>query len=280
MAGWGAPSGAGVSWTSRGQLRVVCCLNVLVWTTEPDADAVLSRLLDGQLRVLGTDLVGLYLFGSAATGAFEPGLSDVDTVAVLRSDPTEAQVSGLERLHADIVRQMPEWDDRVESVYLPTYALINFQTPAPAARISPGEPFHPIEVDHRWLIDWYQLRRVGIALHGPPATEVTPPITQREYVEAVRQHLLDPYWIDAQVNPGDRPYAILTMCRGLRTCRTGEYVSKREGARWASEAMLEHAALIAEALMRRGRPQNRSGDRQMTQEAARRFVMDVQKQLL
>ena len=35
--------------------------------------------------------------------------------------------------------------------------------------------------------DWYQLRTVGIALDGPPVTQVAPAITQGEYVEAVRK---------------------------------------------------------------------------------------------
>ncbi len=167
-------------------------LNVRMGTIDPDAVAVLSLLRDGQRRVLGADLVGSYLFGSAATGTFEPGSSDVDTIAVLRSDPTDTHLGSLRELHAGIVREMPDWDDRVEAVYLSTHALMNFRTTSPAARISPGEPFHPIEVDGRWLIDWYQLRTVGIALYGPPATQVAPPIMEGEYVEAVRQHLLAP----------------------------------------------------------------------------------------
>ena len=175
---------------------------VLMWTSDADADAALSLLVDGHRRVLGTDLVGSYLYGSAATGAFEPGVSDLDAVAVLRSDPTESQLAGLRELHASIVRELPEWDGRVEVVYLSTRALMTFMTPSPAARISPGEPFHPIEVDRRWLIDWYQLRTVGIALHGPTVVQVAPLITQGEYVEGVRQHLLDPAWLDASVGPG------------------------------------------------------------------------------
>ena len=247
-----------------------------MWTSDTDADSVLSLLVEGQREVIGTDLVGSYLFGSAATGAFEPGVSDLDTVAVLRSDPTERQLEGLRELHASIARGMPEWDGRVEAVYLSAHALTNFRTTSPAARISPGEPFHPIEVDHRWLIDWYQLRAVGIALYGPPVAQVAPTITQGEYIEGVRQDLLDPYWLDAIVGPWNRSYAILSMCRGLRTCRTGEHVSKREGARWASQLMPEHTVLIDEALTWRANPDLLSESPRMSQGATRRLVLDVQ----
>lgn len=146
----------------------------------------------------------------------------------------------------------------------------------------PGEPFHAIEVDDRWLIDWYQVRTVGIALFGPSPAEVVPPISKDEYVEAVRRHLLEPDWVDdfpAHGDLWDRSYAILSMCRGLRTCLTGEHVSKREGARWASELMPEHAGLIADALTWRERSQVSGVGSVMTHEVTRRFVIDVQRQL-
>jgi hypothetical protein len=215
---------------------------------------VLDRVLEGQRRVLGDALVGSYLFGSAATGSFEPGISDVDTVAVLRSNPTDAQLGALAGLHRAIVEEMPQRDDRVETVYLTLTALRRFRSGTfPAARVSPGEPFHAIEVDPSWLIDWYQLRSVGIALAGPPPSSVAPEISHEEYVEAVRRHLLGwSSWADID-SAGGQSYAILTACRAFRTVRTGEHVSKREAAAWASDQLPEDAPLIERALLWRER---------------------------
>ena len=246
--------------------------------TDSHIAEILTRLLDGQTHVLGVDLLGSYLFGSAVTGDFEPGVSDVDTVAVLRSDVTAAQLSGLERLHLEIGEEMPQWHDRVEVVYLASRALRTFRTePSPAARISPGEPFHAIEVDHRWLIDWYQLREVGTALCGPPAASLVPIISRDEYVEAVREHMLAwPDWASGFSTQGAQAYAILTMCRGLRTWRTGEHVSKREAARWACEAFPEHAHLIRDAVVWRQQSRTGSpGDGRATRDATTRFMNDA-----
>jgi Aminoglycoside adenylyltransferase, C-terminal domain len=70
------------------------------------------------------------------------------------------------------------------------------------------------------------------------------------------------------------------MCRGLRTCRTGAYVSKREVAHWASTVLPEHAALIAEALRSRQRSANPTYvDDAMTQASVRGFVTEVQRQV-
>ena len=93
----------------------------------PSVGGLLTRLVDGQTQALGVNLVGTYLFGSVVTGDFEPGISDVDTVAVVLSDLTATQLAALERLHRDIVEEMPQWEDRVEVVYLSSLALATFR---------------------------------------------------------------------------------------------------------------------------------------------------------
>jgi hypothetical protein len=245
----------------------------------PEARAVLALLVQGQRLVLGDELAGSYLFGSAATGWFEPGTSDVDTVAVLRSDPTPTQLARLGELHADIVRGLPGWDDRVEAVYLSRAALASsLRTSAPAARISPGEAFHPITVDPSWVLDWYPLRTVGLPLTGPPVREVAPSVSRPTYLAAVRRHLVDPAWLAPRDRVGDRSYAILTMCRGLRTCATGEHVSKREGAAWASSIMAAHAPLIADALAWRANPSDEDADR-LPEEWTRSLILEVRRRV-
>jgi hypothetical protein len=244
----------------------------------PSVRALLTRLVHGLKQALGVNLIGFYLFGSVVTDDFEPGISDVDAVAVLRADPTAAQRAALQRLHLEIIEELPEWEDRVEVVYLSSGALKTFRTESSAAaRISPGEPFHAIDVDDRWLIDWYQLRAIGVAMFGPPAASLVPVISSREYIEAVRQHILAwPDRGDAFLTRGSQAYSILTMCRGLRTLRTGEFVSKREAADWACEALPDHAQLIRDAVVwrersRRGLPLDGTGTREVTM----RFVKDV-----
>lgn len=106
-----------------------------------------------------------------------------------------------------------------------------------------------------------------------------PVISSDEYVEAVRQHVLDwPDLVDEPLTRGEQAYAILTMCRGLRTWRTGQHVSKREAARWACEALPEHAPLIQAAVAWRERSHEGSSiDGTATREATRRFVNDVKR---
>jgi predicted nucleotidyltransferase len=239
------------------------------------AESIASRLLDGLIRSLGDNLFAVSLFGSAATGDFEPGISDVDIAAVVKRELAPSELTALERMHRELVVETPEWDGRVEVVYVSAEGLRTFRDgTSAAARISPGEPFHGIVVDPTWLIDWYQLREVGVPLFGPPATEVVPAISKGEYGEAVRQLILT--WPTEELGMlGAQAYAILSMCRGLRTVRTGEHVSKREAARWASEQLPAYAELIRTALRWRDERRRGTDDATPTRAAAAAFVAEV-----
>lgn len=245
--------------------------------SDATAASLVARLLDGLVRALGDNLFAGYLLGSAATGDFEPGISDVDAAVIVKHELTPSELAALEWMHRELVAETREWDDRVEAVYVSSEGLRTSRDgTSAAARVSPGEPFHTIVVDPMWLIDWYQLREVGVTLYGPPATEIVPAISQSEYVEAVRQHLLAwPTWTDELVTRGKQAYAILTMCRGLRTARTGDYVSKREAARWASVELPAHAELIRDALVWREARLAATDDTTPTRTATIAFVTEV-----
>jgi predicted nucleotidyltransferase len=241
------------------------------------AESLVSRLLDDLIRALGHNLFAVYLFGSAARGDFESGISDVDIAAIVKHDLAQSELAALDRMHRELVAETPEWDGRVEVVYVSSEALRTFRDgTSAAARISPGEPFHAIVVDPTWLIDWYQVREVGVTLFGPPVADVVPTISKREYVETVRQHMLTfSRWTDDLATLGNQAYAILTMCRGLRTVRTGEYVSKREAARWASEQLPAYEELIRTALLWRDERRGPTYDATPTRDRAAAFVAEV-----
>jgi hypothetical protein len=214
-------------------------------------DGLLDALTSSLHAVLGDDLVGIYLYGSYVSGGFDPGVSDVDLVAVTARDADQIDLASLERVHDDLVSLHPDWTDRVEVVYIGRSALGSFRTSAARlAVISPGEPFH-LRDDRvvEWLQNWYLIRETGVVLFGLPAASLVPPISMSEFVGAAaryadqisRQNLVD-------ATPGARAYAVLTICRALRTVETGTHGSKQEGATWARDQMPEWAWLIDAAL--------------------------------
>ena len=216
-----------------------------------DVNATLGSLLSEMRAVLAEKLVGLYLYGSLTTGGFVTGSSDIDLLAAVSSDVDSREFDDLQRMHADFANNRPEWDDHIEVQYLPLLALQTFKTqPRTVPVISPGEPFHWREVDRDWTMNWYDVQQNGVTLAGPDPRTLIDPILQAEFVQTVRDQV-EPWTERVGHTPrrrGAYAYVILTMCRTLYSCETGQQVSKQQAARWAQGAIPEWAPLIARAL--------------------------------
>ncbi len=218
---------------------------------DPVPQALLERLAADIRAVLGGDLVGLYLYGSSVSGGFDPGVSDLDLVAVTADGIEGIDLVGLGRMHRDFVRRNPEWRERIEVVYVGRAALWSFRTsPGPLAVISPGEPFHVREERVvAWLQNWYLVRETGITLYGPSAATLVPPIVWTEFVAGTVRYAKELRDRDfEEASPGALAYAVLAVCRALRTVRTQTHGSKQEAAAWTRERMPDWAWLIDAAL--------------------------------
>lgn len=222
-------------------------------TQYSDVNTLLARLLPCVRDVLQENLVGVYLYGSVATGDFDTGVSDVDLLAVTSTDLSAAEFAAVRAMHLEVARDNPEWEDRVEVAYLSVAALRSFRSQtSPIAVISPGEPFHMKDAGTDWLANWYCVRENGVALHGPPPHALIAPISREEFAQCIRDYAAD--WGDRirdAREPKLQAYAILTMCRALHTHVTGEQASKKQAALWAQAKLPQWSALIQSALARR-----------------------------
>jgi hypothetical protein len=122
------------------------------------------------------------------------------------------------------------------------------------ALITPGEPFHLAVATPDWLISWYLVREYGVALAGPPPSELIPPITLEEFVRGIATYAEE--WGErVALSPGrkQQAYAVLTMCRALYTCTMREHTSKTQAAGWAQKMLPEWKDQIDRAMRwRRG----------------------------
>src|SRR6478736_2840310 len=89
---------------------------------------MLQRVFNGIRAALNGDLAGLYLYGSVVSGDFIPGISDLDLLAVTWQDIGPADLEPLEAMHAAVVRDDPEWENRIEVAYLAAEGLRTFKT--------------------------------------------------------------------------------------------------------------------------------------------------------
>jgi len=201
-------------------------------TSDTEINDLLSRLTDDIRRSLNHSLVGLYLYGSLVTGDFDKKSSDIDLLAVVRSDVDGDDFDRLDNMHERFIEDHPAWDDRVEVAYVSAPALRKFKTETSnIAVVSPGEPFHLKEAGKDWLMNWYMVREIGVTLFGPSPRTLIPEISKAEFVEAVRDHSRDwAEWVYGMRHRGAQSYAVLTMCRALYTYTHGEQVSKERAA--------------------------------------------------
>lgn len=220
------------------------------------SDPQIAALLDDLLRhirlTLGDRLLGLYLYGSQVTGDFDPLISDLDLLAVLRQRADRWAVAVLGSMHRAFVERYPAWADRIEVQYVAAHDLQTFKShPIGMAVISPGEPLHLIAAGANWTVNWYMVQERGRTLFGPPPDRWIEPIEHAEFVATIGRHMRQwRRWIvELPRRPGALAYAILTMCRGLYTVTCGQQVPKRQAARWAQRELPEWAALIERALV-------------------------------
>jgi len=209
--------------------------------------ADLLRVLEERTAdALGRRLLGLYLTGSLVTGDFDERVSDIDLVAVLPDEPRAEDLARLGVMHDRIAREHPEWDDRVEVIYIGADALATFRTRASTiGAISPGEPFHTKAAGIDWLINWYLIQRYGRVLRGPPFAEFAPAIGDEEFVDSARSlaHLMRP-GLDETTTTRSRAYYLITLCRALVTVTTGRMPSKAYALAWTRERVPDWVGLL------------------------------------
>ena len=239
---------------------------------EPSVAPIVTTLTEGIRQVLGPQLIGVYLIGSAVSGGFDPGVSDVDLIAVTEPEADGLDLAALESVTSGFVRDRPEWTERVEVVYVGRATLRSFRTGGSLAVVSPGEPFHVRDDAIDWTQTWYQLRETGVAVTGPPAATLVPAIDWPEFTQALVNTARAIRARDrGDSTPGGRAYGVLTLCRTLTTVRTGEPPTKQHAAAWVRVRMPEWAWLIDAALRCRASGGRVGFDDPATIEAAWRF---------
>jgi predicted nucleotidyltransferase len=224
-------------------------------TSYPDANVLLQALLSDVQTVLGHHFVGLYVFGSLASGDFEPQRSDIDFVVVTADELPDELLPALEAMHARLTASGFKWATKLEGSYIPQRALRRYdptRAQHPALRVDGS--FHVDGHGSDWVIQRHVIREQGVVLAGPPPQTLIDPLQPNDLRRAALATLRE--WWAPQLQDHTRlrsreyqAYATLTMCRVLYTLEFGTVVSKSIATRWAQQVLGEPwAALIERAL--------------------------------
>ena len=216
---------------------------------------MLHALLSGVQTVLGDRFVGLYLYGSLASGDFDHQRSDIDFLVVTADVLPDEMLPALEEMHARLTASGSKWAAKLEGSYIPQHALRRYNpNAAPCPCINEGK-FYLARHGSDWIIQRHILREHGVAAMGPALQTMIDPVQPDDLRRAVLG-ILREWWAPMLDQPDHRlhgseyqAYAAFTMCRALYTLQHGAVVSKPVAARWAQAALGERwAALIERAV--------------------------------
>jgi hypothetical protein len=217
-----------------------------------------------------TDLVGLYLHGSAVLGGFSPAHSDIDILAVVSRGGSAAGQSRTGAAVAGTIDRCPGHGLELTIITAATAGSLRncpFEvrvtaTAAGGPHVIPGAG-HP--GDPELILHAEVCRRYGLAVTGPPPNRVFAQVPVERLRWAICRQL---DWALAQ---GPQGHAVLTACRALRFAAQGRLCAKVEAGRWYL-SQHPHHPLVAEALVL-----HQSGDRRPLSGAGARFVAEVRE---
>jgi hypothetical protein len=223
-------------------------------TSFPAVNALLDKLLSGVRTILGENFVGLYLYGSLASGDFDVERSDVDFVVITVKEISDKAVLALEQMHHELTNSGLKLAAKLEGSYIPQ-ADIRRHTSSEAQypTINEGQ-FYLGGLGSDWVIQRHILREQAVIVAGVSPQTLIDPVPPEDLQQSLFD-LLNEWWLPMLENPtrlqsGEyQAYAILTMCRVLYTLQNGTIASKPISARWAQENLGERwANLIAQAV--------------------------------
>lgn len=217
--------------------------------------SVLPGLVDDLVATLGRNLVGVYLYGSAITGGFDPRASDLDVMVVTATPTDEIELEVLAGIVDRLKGREPAWAERLDIAFVGRPTLASFRSGGPLVSISHELPLQRFDDADTWLQTWYLVRVADAPVVGPPVGDVVPPISLEEFVDAVTRDADRIIRRAQQPDCSDRvlAYTVLTLARVARARETGEVVPKDEAGRWLADRMPAARAVVQTAIAVRHR---------------------------
>jgi predicted nucleotidyltransferase len=226
------------------------------FTPHQEVNSVLTILLKNVKETLREQFVGMYLYGSLASGDFDPTSSDIDFVVITKDILSDELISKLEALHEHIWSGGSKWALKLEGSYVSKSLIRRHNLDGhPCPTVNEGKFF----VDRRgsdWIIQRHVIREYGVVLEGPDPKSLIDLVTPDEIRQSVLG-VLSEWWFPMLDHPNwlsDRgceyhAYAVITMCRSLHALQHGTIVSKPIAANWAQVEFGEWSSLIQKALI-------------------------------
>ncbi len=204
--------------------------------------------------ILSGNLVGVYLHGSAAMGCYNPAVSDLDFIVVVRELLSDATRRAFMEAVVDLDLRTP--GKGIEMSVVTARACKPFAYPTPFElhysrrhtawyRRDPADCLEKLRgTDADLAAHFTVIRGRGACLCGAPIDAVFGPVPTADYVDSILGDIRG-----AEEEIAENPmYLILNLARVLAFLEAVTTLSKREGGEWALAHAPEYRSLVQAAL--------------------------------
>ena len=245
-------------------------------------EEILSEVVHLHRKILGENLIGIYIHGSLAFGCFHPEQSDIDFLAVTERSPTLTEkrtlLARLALLEKDAPRKGFEMsvvlaENCRRFVYPTPYELHYSKMHRKTFLAAPDEYCKAMHgTDPDLAAHFTVVRETGITLYGEAACTLFAPVPRADYLDSIRRDAADA----EKGIERDPVYFVLNLCRVLAYLREGLVLSKADGGQWGIKELPElFHSIIREALRCYAHGGAFSADRKKTREFARYMLTNI-----
>lgn len=203
---------------------------------------------------LSNSLVGIYLHGSMAMGCFNPNLSDIDLLVIVKDKSSV-------NTYKSIAKELILIEDELQtakgfelSVVLEAH-ILDFIYPTPFEFHYSAFHKEKYKTDNNYFCGGFNDSDLaahfvvtyhrGVVLCGKPIKEVFRPVSKQIFIDSIKNDLYD-----ALEGIFDNPvYYVLNICRALHFLKESVISSKREGGEWAvTNVPIEYVDVVTQCL--------------------------------
>lgn len=219
-------------------------------TQHEGVNSIVLLLLQKSQKILGENLLALYLHGSLATGDFnqEKG-SDIDFIVVLNKEVSDETAQKLREMLSELAQHDPNLSKKLEGSYVPKGWLQNNEPPEKVRPYINGGGLNLYPYGYEWVLEKFLIREKGIVVFGPPPAQFIEPVYADDVRRANAKILIggwQPFLVESSRLKDDeyQAYAVLTMCRCLFLFANNEMASKPTAVAWIKEKFPKWKELV------------------------------------
>ncbi|MCC6299723.1 MAG: DUF4111 domain-containing protein [Anaerolineales bacterium] len=213
-------------------------------TPYPEVNEVLNLLLTHTKEVLQDQFVGMYLYGSLASGDFNPEISDIDFLIVTAGFLLQETINELESMHQRIWASGLKWASKLEGAYIPRSDIRRYDPGLSNCPVINEGKFIMGGFGSDWVIQRHVIREFGVVLEGPDPKSLIDPVSPDDIRQAVMADLNewwfpmleDPSWL-REHESNYHGFVVITMCRALHALKHEAIVSKPDAVDWARKEL-------------------------------------------